>query len=172
MNQRPMKALTLYEPWAALVAAGWKEVETRNWYTSYRGPLAIHSSVHPPDKIEISRATFLMGGHGFELPQFHMGCVVAVCRLAACVLTDRVGAAAQILKPEFSPKHGWSVELQVGNYDHGRWAYILRDVQRLETPMRARGQRKLWDWTPPADVLPASVSTDLPISSPDSKAGV
>lgn len=167
-----MKALTLYEPWAGLVAAGWKEVETRDWYTSYRGPLAIHSSVHPADKTEISRLTFLLGSKGYELPEFHTGCVVAVCHLAACVLTDRVGAASKILKPAFSPVHGWEVELQVGNYDRGRWAWILRDVHRLDRPVFVRGQRKLWDWTPPPSTDSASVSTDRAISSPDSKAGV
>jgi len=144
-----MKAITLYEPWAALVAAGWKEVETRDWYTGYRGPLAIHSSVHPPDKTEISRLTFLLGGKGYELPAFHMGCVLAVCRLAACVPAALVEDAAKKLKPEFSPRRGWDVEREMGNYDRGRWAWILRDVRPLDPPVYARGQRKLWDWTPP-----------------------
>jgi len=167
-----MKALTLYEPWAALVAAGWKEVETRDWYTSYRGPLAIHASVHPADKVETSRLTFLLGSKGHVLPEFQMGRVVAVCRMAACVPTALVGIRSQQIKPQFSPKHGWEVELQVGNYDRGRWAWILRDVQRLETPVFVRGQRKLWDWTPPEGTLPPSVSTDPAISSPASKVGV
>jgi len=35
-----MKALTLYQPFASLVALGLKQVETRSWRTSYRGPLA------------------------------------------------------------------------------------------------------------------------------------
>jgi activating signal cointegrator 1 len=167
-----MRAVTLYEPWAALVAAGWKEVETRSWYTSYRGPLAIHSSVHPPDKMDISRFTFLLGGWGFEMPEFHQGCVVAVCWLVACISTELVGINSPKLKPPFSPRRGWTVELQMGNYDHGRWAWVLRDVQRLETPVRVRGKRNLWDWTPPADVLLAPVSTDRPIFGPALKAGV
>jgi len=167
-----MKAITLHEPWAALVAAGWKEVETRDWYTGYRGPLAIHSSVHPPDKTEISRLTFLLGSKGHELPEFHMGQVVAVCHLAACVPTALVGTAVKKLKPNFFPKRGWEVELQLGNYDNGRWAWILRDVQRLEKPVFVRGQRKLWDWMPLAGILPAAYSTDCPISSPASKQGV
>ncbi len=167
-----MKALTLYEPWAALVAEGWKEVETRDWYTSYRGPLAIHSSVHPADKLEISRITFLLGSKGCLMPEFHMGRVVAVCRLAACVPTQIRGLRSTQIKPPFEPRHGWAVELQVGNYDFGRWAWILRDVRRLEKPIAVRGQRKLWEWTPPDDILPAAVSTDRPISSPASKAGV
>lgn len=38
-----MKAITISQPWANLVAEGLKIVETRNWQTNYRGPLAIHA---------------------------------------------------------------------------------------------------------------------------------
>lgn len=38
-----MKALTLHQPWATLVAEGSKTIETRSWSTKYRGPLAIHA---------------------------------------------------------------------------------------------------------------------------------
>lgn len=44
-----MKALTIQQPWAALIAAGVKLCENRTWNTSYRGLLAIHagSKRHP-----------------------------------------------------------------------------------------------------------------------------
>ena len=35
----PMKALTLHQPWASLMAWGVKTIETRGWATAYRGPL-------------------------------------------------------------------------------------------------------------------------------------
>lgn len=38
-----MRALTLWQPWASLVALDVKTIETRSWSTSYRGPLAIHA---------------------------------------------------------------------------------------------------------------------------------
>jgi activating signal cointegrator 1 len=41
-----LKALSLYQPWASLVALGVKTIETRSWSTSYRGPLAIHAGRH------------------------------------------------------------------------------------------------------------------------------
>lgn len=44
-----MKALTLWQPWASLVALGVKSIETRSWSTSYRGPLAIHAAKREPD---------------------------------------------------------------------------------------------------------------------------
>lgn len=39
-----MKAITLWQPWASLIACGAKTIETRSWGTPYRGPLAIHAS--------------------------------------------------------------------------------------------------------------------------------
>ena len=39
-----MKALSLTQPWASLVADGRKTTETRSWLTHYRGPLAIHAT--------------------------------------------------------------------------------------------------------------------------------
>ena len=39
-----MKLLSLWEPWATLMAIGAKKIETRSWATSYRGWLAIQAS--------------------------------------------------------------------------------------------------------------------------------
>jgi hypothetical protein len=44
-----MKAITLHQPWATLVAIEQKKIETRSWPTSYRGPLAIHAAKTMPD---------------------------------------------------------------------------------------------------------------------------
>lgn len=46
-----MKALTLWQPWASLVALGVKTIETRSWSTKYRGPLAIHAAAKKPGRI-------------------------------------------------------------------------------------------------------------------------
>ena len=42
-----MKALSVKQPWANLIASGRKTIETRTWSTSYRGPLLIVSSKKP-----------------------------------------------------------------------------------------------------------------------------
>lgn len=39
-----MKAISLWQPWATLIATGAKQIETRSWATSYRGPIAIHAA--------------------------------------------------------------------------------------------------------------------------------
>lgn len=38
------KCISLRQPWAFLVASGWKSVENRNWKTEFRGTIAIHAS--------------------------------------------------------------------------------------------------------------------------------
>lgn len=46
-TKRIMKAISLKQPFAALVAAGIKQYETRKWGTKYRGPLLIQASLTP-----------------------------------------------------------------------------------------------------------------------------
>jgi len=42
-----MKAISLHQPWATLIRQGGKTIETRTWYTSYRGDLLIVSTKKP-----------------------------------------------------------------------------------------------------------------------------
>ena len=87
-----MKALTLHQPWASLVALGVKTIETRSWPApaSLIGqPLAIHAGLTKADwrdpvwgpLIEPGTACVLRVG----IRPLPLGAVVATCRLAACV---------------------------------------------------------------------------------------
>lgn len=42
-----MKALSVKQPWASMIASGEKTIETRLWRTDYRGELLIVSSKSP-----------------------------------------------------------------------------------------------------------------------------
>jgi hypothetical protein len=52
-----LKAITLLQPWASLLAAGIKTIETRSWNTNHRGPLLIHAS----QKTDEPRQVYIMG---------------------------------------------------------------------------------------------------------------
>jgi hypothetical protein len=45
-----MKALSIKQPWANMIANGEKTIETRKWPTKYRGQILIVSSKSPPIK--------------------------------------------------------------------------------------------------------------------------
>ena len=38
-----MKALSIKQPWAWLIATGYKDIENRNWPTDFRGRIYIHA---------------------------------------------------------------------------------------------------------------------------------
>jgi len=42
-----MKAISLHQPWASMIAHGQKTIETRSWSTGYRGELLICSTKKP-----------------------------------------------------------------------------------------------------------------------------
>ena len=44
-----MRAITIHNPWASLIARGEKTLEIRSWKTSYRGDVLIASSARPLD---------------------------------------------------------------------------------------------------------------------------
>jgi hypothetical protein len=74
-----MKALSIRQPWANLIASGTKTMETRTWATSYRGELLIVSSKYP----RISPA----------------GCALAVVDLVECrpmILADEKFAHCEV----------------------------------------------------------------------------
>ena len=136
-----MKALSLHQPWASLVALGEKTWETRSWQTQYRGPLAIHASLsHAGDDLIVGSVepfASALARHGIartlELPR---GCVLAICVLEEVHEIDHAFAS------NFSDQ-----EIAFGDWAAGRFAWMLGDVTRLAVPIPARGRQGLWDWT-------------------------
>lgn len=65
-----MKALTIRQPWASLIAHGVKTIETRSWSTKYRGPLAIHAGKARPFCTQWEEGPFDDIGEGDLIHQF------------------------------------------------------------------------------------------------------
>lgn len=82
-----MKVLTLWQPWASLIAAGVKTIETRSWRTSYRGPVAIHAGARfhtgawPPGLLAAVDDLCGIANYPAALPR---SAVVTVVDLADC----------------------------------------------------------------------------------------
>ncbi len=85
-----MKALSIRQPWAWLIAHGYKDIENRDWYAAYRGALAIHAGKG------MTRAEYegaldtidYVGRTDIILPPFEQlarGGVVGVATLTGCV---------------------------------------------------------------------------------------
>lgn len=55
-----MKAITVLQPWAWLLASGKKHCETRSWKTYYRGEILIHAG--KKDMTDVMRQTIFESG--------------------------------------------------------------------------------------------------------------
>lgn len=154
-----MKALTLQQPWAALVAQGHKTIETRSWKTNYRGPLAIHAGKVKADVFKTGWAPWipLMPEYPkrYEIaPPLEFGAVVATCRLVD-VLPIR-----DSMNPDSSGDYiivghevgvgfigdrdfGMLAQVPLGDFTPGRFAWLLADVKRCFIP--ATGHQGLWN---------------------------
>lgn len=151
-----MKALSLTQPWATMVALGVKKIETRSWPTHYRGPLAIHAAKGlggiggPSGLIDVCRQepfrSALVAVFGNPLTLAHalpLGAVVAVATLHRVGRIGRRADGAVVLQGRELPVVG--DELAFGDYTPGRYGWVLTNVGRLAEPIACRGALGLWD---------------------------
>ena len=136
-----MKAFTLTQPWASLIALLLKTFETRSWRTAYTGPLLIHAS-REVDKYFINSPI----GQRYNMPglwtpddPIPTKAIVALCELKPCVPT-------QPLPPGLSKE-----DYDLGDWSTGRWAWPLVNIIPLPEPIPCRGSLNVW--TPPDYVL-------------------
>jgi len=80
--RRPTYALSLKQPWAALVVAGRKAIEVRKWATRVRGRVFIHAAKMPDERPE---AWALVSADLKSLVQLGGG-LIGAAELAGCVL--------------------------------------------------------------------------------------
>ena len=154
-----MKALTMTQPWASLVAIGENTIETRSWSTRYRGPLAIHAAkAFPADARRLCRRPpyrAVLARHGYaSADQLPLGSVIAVARLIDVLAFDRdsLRKTRHDARQGLLPEH----EAEFGDFSPGRFGFVLRDIRRLTAPIPVRGM--LGVWTLPAEVEAAIVT--------------
>jgi hypothetical protein len=139
-----MPTITVLQPWASLLLAGPKRFETRGWQTAHRGRLAIHAGrrllpaaralcLHEPFRSLLSEAGFAWAE---ALPS---GVVLGTVELVRCTRVEDLDL--QTISAQ---------EQALGDFRPGRWAWELRDPQRLPTPVPTAGRLGVF-------LLPASV---------------
>ena len=127
-----MKVLSLTEPYATLIKEGHKKIETRSWKTSYRGPLYIHASSTPiPKEYQNNKELMSLVDTG----KLNYGNIICSCELVDCVeITDELIAKIKEDRHEYLS----------GVYSKGRYAWILKDIQILNEPIKAKGHLGIW----------------------------
>jgi len=158
-----MKALTIYQPWASLTAAGCKLYETKPFYTSYRGQVAIHAAkkyivdvldgiyplgIEPERRAFVAAVRDCLGmrdiRHG--LPY---GAIIATTELVACHKIGKFCHAPDEFGYWRSGQYWTPVRAQealFGDWREGRFAWQWNNTKLLDKPIPCRGQQGLWEW--------------------------
>ena len=168
-----MKALTIHQPWASLLARGAKRFETRSWATNYRGPIAIHASKKRVSGLDVLRMPVDAVADGLGvcrpcdtessysfweqcLENEYYGAIIASAELIGCWLiydctsSYGTGYGAKGIRADggliITP---CCVEYQFGNFTTGRYAWEFSNMTLLPDPIPAAGRQGLWNWHEP-----------------------
>ena len=136
-----MKAISLWQPWATLMAVGLKKNETRHWPTSYRGQLIIHATKRMESPTILMRE--LLKPYGYqEWDEFPRGALVCVVEIIDCVRIDNYLAEY----PEY----------QFGDYSSNRYVWITNNLITFENPILFKGSQGFFN-------VPDEIITNQPI---------
>lgn len=153
-----MKCLSLWQPWASLLAHGEKKVETRGWRLRHYGPLLIHAATRwnrdlkglcetEPFRTALKRI-------GDDLP---FGAIVGRVNVIGCFPTEEVGTEADLAAVLGDvivelPWQGASDNLYVsatertfGDYSPGRFAILCDRFTPFDKPIKLVGRQGLFD---------------------------
>ncbi len=121
-----MKAITLKQPWATLIAEGLKEYEFRSWKINYRGEILIHAG-KTVDKEAMERFKHL----DLEYPKSR---IVARVIIKDCIkLNDKENKA--IIKEN---------PLIYGDINRDGYAWKLKLIEKINNKEEVLGKQGIW----------------------------
>jgi hypothetical protein len=153
-----LPALTVYQPWASLIAAGAKPYEWRGWAAPARmvgRRIAIHAGARAVRRNEIAELLLDLESEGEAftslivdgalplLQQWHTspGMLPLSSVLCTAIIGKPITAAA------YAAEHGMA-PADSDRIDHTKWGWPLTEIEVLEPFVPARGAQGFWWWTP------------------------
>ena len=123
-----LKIITIKQPWATLIAAGYKKYEFRSWKTKYRGPLLIHAG-----KGIDSQAMKRFEDLNLSYPKSK---IIALVQLEDCILIDDI-FNSQLLN-ENNKVYGTDDKI-------GLYAWKLSNIENVNINEDIKGRLGLWN---------------------------
>lgn len=141
-----MKAISLWEPWASAMALGLKKNETRDWPISHRGDIVICSAKRKMTRDDLETLEILVKP---SAPEFTLtyGCALCVVEVYDCVRSELFHDAVERRHGVTSLYKGrplTQAEAALGDYSHGRWVWLTRNLRRLTTPVPVTGKQGIF----------------------------
>lgn len=122
-----MKVITIKQPWATLIAKGYKKYEFRSWNTKYRGEILIHAGASV-DKKAMDRFKHLNLEYDFSVI------------VAKVIITDVI-KLDDISNKRISDED----EIIYGKSSRDGYAWVLTEVQPIESKTMVKGKLSIWN---------------------------
>lgn len=126
-----MKVLTIKQPFATLIAEGYKEYEFRTWKTKFRGEFLIHAG-KSVDKKAMERFKHL----NLDYPT---GCILASVNLVDCVYVDE--EMADILAKK-DPLVYYGI---IHKKEWDGYGFQLSNIRKIK-PIFINGKLSFWEY--------------------------
>jgi hypothetical protein len=148
-----MKAITIWQPWATLIAEGCKPYEFRCWPApSYvvGERIAIHAGARKVKLEEVKDLLYRLmtdGGKGTALEPSAIDLLESVSTRPASLPLSSIVCTAVLGQPrKASALFGGDIA-DSDRIDQHVWAWPLTDIQRMEPPQPAKGAQGFWNWS-------------------------
>ncbi len=128
-----MKAITIKQPFASLIAEGLKEYEFRTWKTNYRGKIYIHAGLGTDTK-----AIEKFKDYNLECPK---GEIIAVAELVDCIIID------EEVKKELQEKNSLVYSGVIHDTSFQGYGFQLANIRKVK-PISVKGKLGLWNYEP------------------------
>jgi len=128
-----MKVITIKQPWATLIAEGYKEYEFRTWKTKYRGDILIHAG-KGIDKKAMERFKHL----NLEYP---VGKIIAKAIITDCVKVD--DRLRDVLAKKDPIVYKGVINKSSNDWDG--YGFKLENIEKIN-PIEVNGKLSLWDY--------------------------
>ena len=145
---KPLRTISLWQPWASLIALGEKHYETRHWSTDVRSVIAIHAAKRwTAEEARLCQQPYfrdaLSRAYGSAFVQaMPLGAVLCIAHLVDVYpITTKFMATLSAQERAF------------GSYAPGRWAWEIKVLKVFDPPIPAKGAQNWWPWTPPEGAL-------------------
>jgi hypothetical protein len=152
-------AITIWQPWATLIAEGAKRYEFRSWAPAGRfigSRIAIHAGARPAKRDELGglllkltrcewRETGIDPAIAIPLLERWMQAPKAL-PLSSVVCTAVLGRP--IRNQELAEALGTTFINDSDRDEHSNYGWPLSNIIRLEPPVPARGAQGWWNWNP------------------------
>jgi hypothetical protein len=123
-----MKVITLKQPWASLVANGYKLYEFRSWQIKYRGDILIHAGLGV-DKEAMEKVK----NYNLDYPSKK---IIAIVHLDDCIKLDKkINQSICEQNPTV-----------YGNKNRTGYAWKLSNIRKIENNEIISGKQGIWNY--------------------------